>query len=144
MEAQEVAVLACDPVALGNLDGVPRDLRDALKLARRRADSNDRCDRIPERRWVEVRVIATNGAGTLEPLDPLGDGGRGEPDAASELGHAQSALGLQLAEDAQVDVVEQIRSVGRCVPRPCFSRQLASKSVDRPFHYGTAEPTMSE
>lgn len=144
MESQEVAVLARDPVAFGDLGGVARNLRYALKLARRRADTNDRRDRKPQRRRVEIRVVAANGAGTLETLDPLGDGRRREPDAAPELGHAQTAFGLQLAEDAQVDVVEQIRYVGRCLPCPCLSRQLASNSVDRPFHYGTVEPTMSE
>jgi inner membrane transporter RhtA len=143
VEPQEVAVLARDPVALGNLGGSARDLGDALKLARRRADANDRCDRIPERRRIEVGVVAADGPGTLEALDPLGDRRRGEPDAAPELRHAQTTLGLQLAEDAQVDVVEQIRCVGSYVPRPCFARQLASNSVDRLFHYGTAGPTMS-
>ena len=143
METQEVAVLAGDPVALGDLGGVARDLRDALKLARRRAYANNGGDRIPERRRIEIGVVAADGSGTLQALHALRDSGRGEPDAASELGHAQPALGLQLSEDAQVDVVEEIRCVGRCVLCPSFARQLASNSVDVPFHYGTPGPTIT-
>lgn len=48
VKTEEAAVLARDPVALGDLGRLTRNLRDALELARRRPDADDRCDRIPE------------------------------------------------------------------------------------------------
>lgn len=143
METQEVAVLARDPVALGHLGCVFRDLGYALELARRGPDSNDCRDRIAEGHRIEIRVVAADRAVAFEPLDSFGDGGRRQPDSATELRHPQAALALELSEDAQVDVVEQIRYVGRRISRPCFPRQFPSNSVDRPFHYGTRLQIMS-
>src|SRR5262245_40259345 len=143
VKTQEITVLTCDPVALTDLGRVPGDLRNALQLARRRANANHRRDRVSDGCRVDICVVPTDRAGTLEALDTFRDGGRREADPAPELSHAHAALGSQLTEDAQVDLVEKIRCVGFCVSRPCLSRQSAPNSVDRPFHYGTREPTMS-
>jgi hypothetical protein len=112
METQEVAVLARDPVALGHFGCVFRDLGYALELPRRGPDADNCRDRIAEGRRVEIRVVAADRTVALEPLDPLGDGRRRQPDPATELRHAQATLALELSEDAQVDVVEEIRCVG--------------------------------
>jgi len=143
METHQIAVLPRDPVTLADLDGFARDLRDPLELPGRRPDPDNRRDRVAERPWVEIRVIPTDRVRTFEPLHALGDGGCRQPHPTSELGHTETALRMQLTEDAQVHIVEQIRCVSLCISRPCFSRQFALDSVDCAFHYDSTTPTMS-
>ncbi len=107
MESQQVAVLPGDPVALPHLRRLARDLGNPLELARRRPDPNDRRHREAERRRIDLGAVARDHARALEPLDALGDRGRRHADAAAELCHADAAVGLELSEHAQVDIVEE-------------------------------------
>jgi hypothetical protein len=94
MEPQQIAVLARDPVTLGDLGGLSGDVGDSGELARRRPDAHDRRDREAELPRAQLGVVARDHAGPLEPLNALGDGGRRHPDATAKLGHAETTVRL--------------------------------------------------
>ncbi len=119
MQTHEVAVVARDPVALRYFGGVGSDLANALELARRGPDPDDRRDGEAERTRIELGAIARDHASSLEPAHALGDGGGGHPDAATELGEADAAVPLELCEETKVDRVEKICFVGVRVSQPC-------------------------
>ena len=48
-------------------------------------------------------------------MHALGDGGRREADAASEVGDAEPGVGLELGEDAPVEVVERFEGLGAAI-----------------------------
>ena len=74
--AHDVAVVACHAVALDHLRRLAGELGDVLDLTRGRADADDRAERQAERARVNLGVVALDGPGLLQPLEPLGDGGR--------------------------------------------------------------------
>ena len=90
------AVLAGHAVALDDLGRGLRDLGDLRDLARRGAHADDRGEREAERARVHVGAVAGDRAVALEPGQALGDGGRGEADAAAQLGLADPGVLLQL------------------------------------------------
>ena len=100
MNAEQVAVLACDSMTLADLGCLPGDLGDPLELARRRADTDDRGHGEAERSRVELRVVAPDRARALQPLHTLGDRGRREADPSSELGEAEPPVFPKLAENS--------------------------------------------
>src|SRR4051812_43991349 len=82
----DVAVVAGDAVALGDLGGPAGELGDLGDLLRRRAHADDHAQRVAERTRVDLGPVAGDHTRRLQPLDALGDGGRGQADAAAELG----------------------------------------------------------
>jgi hypothetical protein len=107
MGAYYVAVVAGDSLALDDLRGSLRQLRDALELPRRGADADDRREHQAERARIDAGAVADHDALALEALQPLGDRRRGEADSAAELGKRQARVVLELGEQAQVGLVEQ-------------------------------------
>ena len=93
-------------MAFADLRHLARDLPDALQLARRGTDPHDGGDREPERRRVELRVVAADRTGAFEALDPVCDRRGREADPAPELGECEAAVCLELGEDAEVQSVE--------------------------------------
>jgi hypothetical protein len=56
--------------------------------------------------WINRGVIAGYHAALLEPPDPLGDRRRGQVHAPAEVLAGEAAVGLELGEDAPVQVIE--------------------------------------
>jgi hypothetical protein len=71
VEPHEVAVLAGDAVALGDLGRLPGELGDPLELAGGGADLDNRRDGEAEGARVDVRAVAGDDPGPLEPLHAL-------------------------------------------------------------------------
>ena len=80
--------------------------------SRVRLDADDRGQRVAERPRVDLGAVAGDHAVPLEPLDALGNGGRGEADATAELRERDAPIGAQLAEDLTVDLIDQLTIIG--------------------------------
>jgi predicted HD phosphohydrolase len=100
VNAEQIAVLACDSVTLADLGCLSGDLGDPLQLARRRADADDRGHREAERCRVELRVVAPDRARALQPLHALGDRWRRQADPASELGESEAPVLAKFSENS--------------------------------------------
>ena len=126
MEAEQVAVLPSDSIALPHLGRLPRDVGDPLELARRGSDPHDRGHRKAERCRIDLGAVAGDHPRSLEPLYPIGDGGRRHADAAAELRQAEAAVGPELAEHAKIGLVENSCFVGICLVIASFTWHFSS------------------
>ena len=55
-------------------------------------------------------------AGVLQPPQPLGHRGRGQPDPAAEFGDPHPGIRLELGDETQVDVVRRLNGVPGIFP----------------------------
>ena len=76
---------------------------------------------VPERLRVDGGVVAGDDAFPLQALHALGDCGRREVDAASELRHRQPGVGLELLDDSTV-TLEHGRNRKRAAAAPAIER----------------------
>jgi hypothetical protein len=128
VQLQEVAVLAGDPVALGDLGQLAGDLGDQLEVARGWADPDDRADGVAEGARLHLGVDA-EGAAVDEPAQPFGHR-RG--DAGRCRGGDAGRPGRRLAgADAPVLLLAGV-GVGLCSSViPCVTDQLAMARLPR-------------
>ena len=115
---QDVAILACNMMALEYVRMFGQALDTTLETAavgHGIAHRDKGGDGPPDARAIDVRVVAGDVSRLLEPLDPLHDGGAGQPDFVGDglVGHA--AIGGQQVEDLEGDVVEFVGH-GPCGP----------------------------
>jgi inner membrane transporter RhtA len=122
VELHEEAVLAGDPVALDDLGRRARELGDLRQLARRRADAEDRGERVAERPRVDRGVVARDHAVVAQPREPLCHGRRGQADPSAELGVAEPSVLLELGDQLKIQRVERpvFPSIRRHLERTSF------------------------
>src|SRR5262245_65072945 len=101
---------------LGNRGG---QLGDLGELARSRPDPNPGRHREADRGRIDLEPVATDHPALLEPLYALGDRRRGHPDPAAELRHADSGIGLQGAQDANVYRIERDLRILKALTGSC-------------------------
>jgi hypothetical protein len=87
--------------------------------------SHEGGDRQPESSWVDLKAVAEDHPGLLQPLNALGHGRGRHADAPSQGGHGDTGVGVQFAQEAHVGVVEKHDRFGegRCGYLPWFCRQ---------------------
>jgi hypothetical protein len=108
-EAQQVVVAAADQVAfhdLVDLADAHLELDEVFALVVLQRDLGEHQQRVAELLEPEVRAVAGDVAGLLQPLhaDQAGAGRQADGVGEVDVGHAPVLL--QLAEDAQVEAVE--------------------------------------
>jgi len=70
-------------------------------------NAEDHAERVAQSGGVELDPVAAHHPYLLQPLQALGDGGRGEADPAAEFREAQPGVVCERGEEALVKVVEQ-------------------------------------
>src|SRR4051812_19229941 len=142
VRGHDEAVLAGDPVALDDLGRAPRELRGAGELHRRRAQADERAERIAQSPRVDLGAIARDHLLGLQAAQALRHRRRGETDAAAELGQRQARVLLQLGEQPPVGGVDRT-IFGGSRDRPCVRRHVADSSSDRPFREPSSRTIVS-
>src|SRR5262249_21922033 len=84
---------------------------------------------------VDVGAVAGDHALALEPAEALGDGRRGQPDAAAELGEADARIRSQFLKQASVGGVEQAVLAS-------IHSHLVQDTCDRPWRNGVWRGTL--
>ena len=84
VELHEVAVLAGDAVALGDLWRRASELGDLAELPGSGADAQHDAERVAECPRVELGAVAPDHSALEQPREALGDSGGGEADAAAD------------------------------------------------------------
>ncbi len=107
-DLHQVGVLAGNAIAL---DDCLQTLDELLERARWTSGERQRHrdkghERPPDAGRIDVRVIAANYTGRLQPSDPLSGRRAAEPYRGPEIAHRHSAVALQKSQDAGVDLVE--------------------------------------
>jgi hypothetical protein len=109
VDLDQEAVFAGDPVALGNLGQLRGQFSDAGQLPGGRADPRERRHRQSQGRGADLHPVSGDDVGAFHALDSLGHGGRGHPDPAGQRGHGDPRVGVELAQQPAVHVIEQVR-----------------------------------
>ena len=94
----DVAVLAGDAPAFDDLGRGLGEVSDPAQLAWSGADANHCAEREAQRPRVEFGVVSDDDAFLFEALEALSDCGRGQSDPSSELGQADTSVGLELGQ----------------------------------------------
>src|SRR6185503_2331756 len=115
--------------------GVAVDLRlelgDLGLALARQADLDERVDGQPQRRLIEHGHVGFDDARLLELLEPPRARRRRQRNPLRELRHADAGVGLQLAEDPQIGLIE-----GHCRLQTLAARCFATFTEDSSrFHY---------
>src|SRR5262249_46547871 len=97
VDLDEEAVFAADAMAFGDFGCFFGQGGDLGELPGGRADADEGGDRQAERGGADVRPVAGDDTGSLQPLDALGDGGGRHAYAAGECGHRDPGVAVQFA-----------------------------------------------
>ena len=105
VQAQQVAVLAGDALALDDLGRALGELGDLVDLAGEGAHADHRGQREADGLGIDDGPIAGDDALALEAPHALGHRRRGQADAPPELGEGDPSVALELFEQTTVDLV---------------------------------------
>jgi len=132
VRCHHVAVVAGGPATVDDLRRVASGLRDLVEAAREWAHADHGSDRETEGTRIDPGVVSEDHPVTLQALQPLGHGRRGEADPAAKLGEAEASIGLEFAKQPEIDLIES-GAVGRSVILPSIRRHLTENTTDCPF-----------
>jgi len=106
VELEQEAVFTGDAVALGDLRQRLGKFGDVGELSGGGADAGERGDGQSERGGVDLELVAGDDPGSFQALDPFGDRRCAHADPSGQRGHADARVGVQLGQQADVDLVE--------------------------------------